>query len=208
VIDLVENRIRGLPSSRSPSRLEGWKIVSWSELARDADVYEASGKPRIGLFAANNPINRKDPLGLWFSYNTGNARFWAGWQRSFNRLWNSRGPAGRRFREIWQRLNNSSQEINIGPDPSLFGDSGYSDRCLTSHNIRFSDRENTRSSVLGHEYLHTDDRITGNDRPPTGVGYRDYNDNPDPPYGRGPAYGMEIEDELQQQGITPLNEFR
>jgi len=63
LIDLRSERKSAFPSSRSPSRLEGWKIVSWSELARDADVYEGSGKARIGLFVANNPINLIDPDG-------------------------------------------------------------------------------------------------------------------------------------------------
>jgi len=62
VIDLVENRIRGLPSSRPSERLE-WKIVPWSELKPHIDVFEADGKGRIGLFVANNPINKVDPTG-------------------------------------------------------------------------------------------------------------------------------------------------
>jgi len=65
VIDLRENPTRSFSSSRLTDRLE-WKVVPWSELARDADVYEASGKPRIGLFVANNPINNIDPFGLTF----------------------------------------------------------------------------------------------------------------------------------------------
>ena len=64
MIDLVENRIRGLPSSRSPSRLEGWKIVPWSELKPHIDVFEVDGKERIGLFVSNNPINYVDPFGF------------------------------------------------------------------------------------------------------------------------------------------------
>ena len=63
VIDLVENRIRGFPSSRSAEPLE-LKIVPWSALKPHIDVFEADGKERTGLFAANNPINYRDPLGL------------------------------------------------------------------------------------------------------------------------------------------------
>jgi len=63
VIDLVENRIRGFPSSRSAEPLE-LKIVSWSELKPHIDVFEADGKGRIGLFVANNPVNLTDPFGL------------------------------------------------------------------------------------------------------------------------------------------------
>jgi len=63
VIDLVENRIRGFPSSRSAEPLE-LKIVPWSELKPHIDVFEADGKARTGLFVANNPINEIDPFGL------------------------------------------------------------------------------------------------------------------------------------------------
>jgi len=63
VIDLRENPTRSFSSSRLTDRLE-WKVVPWSELARDADVFEASGKMRIGLFVANNPVNWSDPDGL------------------------------------------------------------------------------------------------------------------------------------------------
>jgi len=65
VIDLGENPTRSFSSSRLTDRLE-WKVVPWSELARDADVYEGSGEVRIGLFTSNNPVNEIDPLGLYY----------------------------------------------------------------------------------------------------------------------------------------------
>jgi len=76
VIDLRENPTRSFSSSRLTDRLE-WKVVSWSELARDADVYEADGKARIGLFVSNNPINFVDPFGLVqiYPFNTGDPTY-------------------------------------------------------------------------------------------------------------------------------------
>ena len=70
MIDLRENPTRSFSSSRLTDRLE-WKVVPWSELARDADVYEASGKVRIGFFVANNPVNETDPEGLGSSGASG-----------------------------------------------------------------------------------------------------------------------------------------
>jgi len=45
------------------------KIVSWSELKPHIDVFEADGKGRIGLFVANNPVNWRDPFGLYEEYS-------------------------------------------------------------------------------------------------------------------------------------------